>query len=112
VNEDAKQLVSIDLELRFVLFGLQVALGVVFPTREMERVFSDALDDQASPKEYHFHDSARVSLTGSVDAYEPETIWLRLRHPDAPSLLLRITEAAHYEIVRIERANEQSRNVS
>lgn len=110
MNEDAQAFVPIDIELRFVLFGLQAALGAAFSTREIERVFSDALADQISPKEYRFHNSASATLTGSVDAYEPETILLRLHHCDASSLLPRITEAAHHEMIRIQRADEPNRN--
>jgi hypothetical protein len=93
-----------------VLFGLQAALGAAFSAHEIERVFADAIADQVSPKEYHFHNSSGIALTGSVDAYEPESIRLHLCHRDASSLLSRIIEAAHYEIIRITRANEPSRN--
>ena len=109
MNHDAEEFVPIDLELRFVLFGLQAALGVAFSVPEIERVFSDDLADQVSAKEYRFHESARIALTGFVDAYEPGTMLLRLRHRDA-SLLSRITEDARYEIVRINKANEIARN--
>jgi hypothetical protein len=110
VKHYAEQIVSIDLELRFILFGLQMVLDIPFSVHEMDRVFTDSIADQVSAKEYLIYESSSVAVTGHVDDYEPETIRLRLRHRDAVSLLPRIVEAAHYEIVRINRANENIRN--
>jgi hypothetical protein len=112
VKHDAEALIVIDLELRFILFGLQMVLDVPFSVAEMERVFTDSTADLVSAKNYVFHESSGVTLTGYVVEYEPETIFLRLRHRDATSLLPRIVEAARYEIVRINRANENIRHVS
>jgi hypothetical protein len=72
----------------------------------MERVFTDSIAGQSSAKDYLFHESKRITLTGHVDECESESIFLRLRHRDAASLLPRVVEAARYEIVRIKRANE------
>lgn len=107
---DAEEIVTIDLELRFILFGLQMVLGVPFSGQEMERVFNDSIADQISAKDYLFYESGGIAVAGYVDEYEPETIFLRLRHRDAASLLPRIVEAAHYEIVRINKINEAFTN--
>jgi hypothetical protein len=106
VKHEAEESISIDLELRFILFGVQMVLDVPFSVDEMERVFTDSMADQVSAKNYLFYESSSVAVIGHVDEYEPETIRLRLRHRDAASLLPRIVEAAHYEIVRINRADE------
>jgi hypothetical protein len=105
-RHDAEELIIIDLKLRFVFFGLQLVLEVPFSVSEMERVFSDARDNQASSKEYSFYESPGTKITGTVDAYESDSIHLRLRHKNATSILSRVIEAAHYEIIRINRANE------
>ncbi len=45
---------------------------------ECERVFRDATDDQVSAKRYSFFASSRLAVTGRVDEYEPESVWLRV----------------------------------
>lgn len=106
MKQEAEEFVIIDLKLRFVLFGLQLVLGAPFSVSEIERVFSDARADHVSAKEYSFYASASITLTGTLDAYEPESVCLRLRHRDAASILSRVIEAADYEVIRINRANE------
>ena len=71
-----KTLVSIDEELRTVLSRIEHVLSVQFDASEIARVFSDSADDQISVKRYTFHQSSRVSVTGIVDDYESETLWL------------------------------------
>ena len=68
---------TIDMRLRFTLFGLECALGVSFDGGECERVFRDAAEDQVTVKCYTFFTSPRLSVTGRVDEYEPESVWLR-----------------------------------
>jgi hypothetical protein len=110
MSHHAEEFVIIDLKLRFVFFGLQLVLEVPFSVSEMERVFSNARDNQASAKEYTFYESSGTRVTGTVDAYESEFIRLRVRHRDAASILARVIEATHYEVVRISRANEVAGN--
>jgi len=78
VAEVAEELLTIDLRLQFALFGLECALGVSFAGAERVRVFRDAAEDQVSAKRYTFFESPRLNVTGRVDEYEPESIWLRV----------------------------------
>lgn len=102
----AEEYITISLELRFVLFGLQAALNTNFKASEVEKVFQDAETDHVSEKNYIFSDSPSAKVTGIVEAYEPETIILRLEHKTAQELLKRITENARYEITRINQSTE------
>lgn len=54
-----------------------------FSATEIDRVFKDAEEDQVSPKSYFFYDSKKLQVTGTVDHYEPETIWIRIRGPSS-----------------------------
>jgi hypothetical protein len=78
-----KELLNIDEKLRTVFSRLEQILSVQFDTHEMDRVFSDSEHDQVSPKRYIFHQAGRVSVSGSVDDYEPETLWLCIECADS-----------------------------
>lgn len=102
MDEPAEALIPIDLTLRFVLFGLECALGVALSAPEAERVFREAAEDQVSAKDYVFHQSRGLSITGRVDKYEPETIWLRVDgRRNLTALLERVIEAAEHRVARL-----------
>lgn len=104
--KNAEELVSIDMQLRYALFGLECALGVSFSGTEWERVFRDAELDQVSGKEYLFFESSSLTVTGRVDAYESESIWLRIEGRQSHTeLLQRVIEGAKYAALR--HASEQ-----
>jgi hypothetical protein len=104
--KNAEELVSIDMQLRYALFGLECALGVSFSGTEWERVFRDAELDQVSVKEYLFFESSSLTVTGRVDAYESESIWLRIEgRQNHTELLQRVIEGAKYAALR--HASEQ-----
>lgn len=56
------QLLFIEAELRTKLDQLQSFLGIAFDHREIERVFNDAEDNQASKKTYLFYTSRSILL--------------------------------------------------
>ena len=66
--------ITIDDSLRLVLARLEGALGVFFKPAEIDRVFSDARDNQRDEKRYVFFESPRIRVSGYVEDYEPETI--------------------------------------
>jgi len=83
------------------MFGLECALNVEFNPAEMERVFMDAKANQVQTKQYAFHQSKGLIVTGRVDGYEPESIWLRVESAKslAPTLSS-ILERTRYRIFR------------
>jgi hypothetical protein len=87
--EVAEELVTMDSRLRFALFGLECAPGVSFAGVECEREFRDCAEDQVSAKRYTFFESPRLAVTGRVDEYEPESLWMQVRGERGSRELLR-----------------------
>lgn len=73
-----QHLLVIDHRLRRFFSMLSDALKISVVESEIDRVFADAERDQVSQKSYCFVESNTWSLTGLVEEYEPETIWIRL----------------------------------
>ena len=108
--EVAEELLTIDIRLRFALFGLECAFGVSFAGAECEQVFRDADDDQVSAKRYTFFESSRLSVTGRVDEYEPDSIWVQVRgYRAGGDLLRRVAEGAEFQAYRLRKSLEQRR---
>jgi hypothetical protein len=104
VAEVAEEPLPIDLQLHFVLFGLECALGVSFSVAECDRVFRDAVDDQVSTKRYALFESPRLSATGRVDEYEPDTLLLRIEDVrGCGSLLRRAVEGSNIAVFRLRK---------
>lgn len=102
--EVAEELLPIDTTLRFALFGLECALGVSFSGIECERVFRDAAEDQVSAKQYVLFESPRFVVSGRVDEYEPESIWLRVQGKSAVAeVLRRVVEGAKVHAFRLRQ---------
>ncbi len=66
--------IVIDDSLRLVFARLEGALGVLFKSSEIERVFSDSRENQRDEKRYIFFDSPKIRVTGYVEDYEHESI--------------------------------------
>lgn len=81
-----QSLVTIDSSLRLVFARLEGALGVRFSPVEVDRVFTDAINDQRDDKHYTFYHSGRIQVTGLVGEYEPETIEITV---EAPRLMVK-----------------------
>ena len=90
-------------QLRIFLFGLQCKLNVEFYVAECERAFSDAETNKISAKHYTFYNDRHVTITGQVDDYEPESIWIIVNGP--PIDLAKLNEQAHLEMFRMRKAN-------
>ena len=112
MTEVAEELLHIDMSLRFALFGLECALGVSFSGAESERVFRDTNKDHVSAKQYAFFESPWLSVTGRVDEYEPESLWVRVEGcRGGRELLRRIVEGAELQAFRLQQSLEQRREV-
>jgi hypothetical protein len=106
VAEVADERLTIDLRLRFALFGLECALGVSFDGAECERVFRDAAENQVSAKRYAFFESPRLLVTGRVDEYEPESVWVRVEGGrGVGELLRRVVEGAEFHALRLRESS-------
>ena len=104
----AEESLTIGIRLRFVLFGLECALGVSFAGAECERVFLDAAQDRVSSKRYTFFESLRLAVTGRVDEYEPETIWLTVEGGRGVGEALRRTvEGSEFAVFRLRRSTAE-----
>ncbi len=96
-KEMAEEVLVIDNRLRYTLFGLECALGISFSTAECERVFHDATCDQVFAKNYVFFASSKHAVTGRVDEYEPDSIWIQLKGiPGSAELLRRVIDGAKF----------------
>lgn len=106
--EIAEELLTIDLGLRFALFGLECALDVSFDGAECERVFLDAANNQVSSKHYRFFSSSRLTVNGQVDDYEPESIRLRVEgQRGCGEILRRITQNSTFAVYRMRKAMDE-----
>ena len=101
----AEAMNNIDESLRFAFFGLECVLRIEFKAKEVERVFSDAVNDQRSAKEYVFIKIDKLVVSGYVDEYEPEMIHLHIESKIIDqSLVTSILERAKYQAMRMEKA--------
>ncbi|MDQ2800643.1 MAG: hypothetical protein M3Y13_13525 [Armatimonadota bacterium] len=103
-----KEILGINDDLRFVLFGLECALGVEFNASETERVFIDYLNGSWEAKHYLFFERPGLRVVGQVEDHEPETLWLIVdsRKEWQPSLAS-IVERAHFQVYRQQRFRER-----
>ena len=103
------QLVTIDNQLRLILFALECSLDVEFPPGIVEQIFSDYSCDQVSieAKRYTLWAGPRLKVTGHVEEYEPGDMWLTVegRSQLKPSLAA-IIERAKYQAYRLERCQK------
>ena len=105
--EVAEELLPVDTKLRFALFGLECALGVTFNGVECERVFRDAGENQVSAKQYVLFESPRIVVSGRVDEYEPESIWLRVQgERGVAEVLRRVVEGSEFHAVRLRQSEK------
>ena len=75
---EVEAIIPIDLRLRFVLYGIECIFGIEMSGREANRVFEESRDDQVHARDYVFFERSDLSISGRVDAYEPETIRLKI----------------------------------
>ncbi len=99
--------VTINNQLRLVLFGLECAIDVEFAPDVVEQIFIDTRSDSRSEKHYALWSGARLKVKGYVEDYEPEALWLTVEadRPFRPSLAA-LVEKAKYQAYRLERWQE------
>lgn len=96
------QLVTIDDQLRFVLFGLECALDAEFSVDVVEKIFADSKQNAVSQKHYTLWAAKRQGVTGQVNEYEPGDIWLTVQSPKpVRPPLAAIIERAKYHVYRL-----------
>ncbi len=98
--------VTIDNQLRLVLFGLECRLDVEFAPDVVERIFadSDSLRGDSREKRYTLWSGPRLKVTGVVAAYEPEDVLLTVESNKPLSLSLSaIIKRAKIQCYRLER---------
>ena len=72
------ELVMIDENLRFILFGISCRLGIDMNSMECDKIYSDMRDGQFSNKNYTLFSRKDLEITAVVDEYEPESIWIKI----------------------------------
>lgn len=94
---EVTECLPIDNSLRYVLYGLSVVLNVDLRASEIERLFADRSHGDASKRSYEFHRSPFARVTGLVEAYESESVWLSVSASVVDKkLLLRLIERAEH----------------
>jgi len=92
--------IIIDESLRYIFFGLECALDVNFIVPEMERVFAET-QNKVTEKRYEFYSLRRTVVSGTVEEYEPETLYLRVHgNSKVEQALPAIVENAAYHAFR------------
>jgi len=79
MSQDASSLLIVDDRLRYVLYGICVSLDISISAQQIERVFTHCHEGDSSERSYVFHESRRAEVLGRSDAYEPETVCLKVR---------------------------------
>lgn len=81
-------MILIGLELEQALAAIVCCCDLSIDWPVLDQIERDCNENQVGTKQYVLHDSRRTHISGTVDAYEPETITLaldrgRCRHFDA-----------------------------
>lgn len=98
------QLLPIDDHLRLVLFGLECALNVEFSPDIVECIFCDSEHDARQEKRYLLSAGPHLKVTGYMEEYEPEEIWLTVESDKAyAALLSAIFERAKSQVYRLAK---------
>jgi hypothetical protein len=76
------QILQIDERLRVLLAELEIYLGIKLNQAEVNRIYEEKRTDAVSFKSYTFYHKKNYffpdwEITGAVDEYEPETLFLK-----------------------------------
>jgi hypothetical protein len=89
--------------LRYVLFGLECMFGIALKLEQVEELFDDSNAKRRLSKEYRFHDSDGLRITGKVSEDENEegcecvTLCVEGRENFQPTLDRLVQRAFQYE---------------
>lgn len=90
-------LLTIDSRLRFVLYGISITLDIQLHASEIERVFTASKLNDSKEQHYDFHRTTRAIVTGRVEEYEPESVWISVEAKKfSQSQLDRLVEATNH----------------
>ncbi len=84
-----KTLISIGKKLREFLREVELRFSIRLDQNVIEQIFYDAEDDQVSEKHYLLFQEGKklmrkqLTIRGSVDECEPETIWIEIENISA-----------------------------
>jgi len=94
-------LVTIDNQLRLVLFGVECVLNIELNTAEVERVFLDGENNSRGELHYIFWSDPSDEVTGYVEKYEEGTLWLTVNSKrEYATKLSAINKRAEYQVFR------------
>lgn len=101
MKTEVEAIIPIDLRLRFVLYGIECIFGIEMSSCEANRVFEESRVDHVNARDYVFFERSELSISGRVDAYEPETLRLKIetsgnRSIDLPGMV----EKSEYHVHR------------
>lgn len=83
---DFKTLVNIDSDFRDIIDEIERYFSITLDKELIERIFRDAEGDQVTDKQYLIFQGEKkllggqMTIHGTVDEYEPETIWIELKN--------------------------------
>jgi hypothetical protein len=83
---DFKALININSDLRDIVDEIERYFSIALDRELIERIFRDAENDQVSEKQYLIFKGeekilhGQMTIYGTVDEYEPETIWIELKN--------------------------------
>ena len=83
---DFKKLIDIGSELRDYLKEVERHFSIKMDDKLIEKILGDSQADQVTEKKYEIFDSkpsllkSRLTINATVDAYEPETIWIEIKN--------------------------------
>ena len=97
MTREVTEILNINDTLRYVLYGVSVTLDIGLRASEIERLFAASASGNSCSQSYEFHCSPCVRVTGRVEEYEPESLWLTVsaRNFDQTALK-RLVEAAKH----------------
>lgn len=97
MRKPATILLPIDDALRFVLYGISVTLEIDLAASQIEQMFTASTRSAAREQMFEFHRSPRAIVSGRIEDYEPETVWLTVqaRRFDEASLKRLVDAARH-----------------
>ena len=83
---DFKTLVNKDSDLRDIVNEIEQYFSITLDKELIERIFRDAEENQVSEKQYLIFKAEKkilggqMTILGTVEEYEPETIWIELKN--------------------------------
>jgi hypothetical protein len=75
-----KTLITIDSKLVDFLSKVEKYLNITLDKAIVNKILTEAKDDQVTEKNYSVFETKGLSIHGIVDEYEPETVWIEIKN--------------------------------